>query len=255
MENNTVKIDIKRLNAAMADRYILPDYLSFKSDYQVWEMFRDVAYQYDPKIVGETEVTLDIDNIYEYAEREGLPLSYVDQNALVSSLKHMEKVSHQYGVFVLKPGSLIRAEAKVSIDPYMYICERFKKSFDPDMRSCIGIIANKMEAGATTWIKLRGEIVKDLNPNKQYQILKDDTVNSHKYIFERLFPQLGYDTAIANFNKFLDDYEFDCNILYEVSLEPSLRDFLPSAYRNYYSRIDSIRYHLDIFPKGYKHEV
>lgn len=252
MKNNTVKIDIKRLNAAMADLYILPNYLSFKSDYEVWEIFLDTAYQYDPKLVGKTEVTLDIDNIYEYAEREGLPLSYVDQNALVSSLKNMEKESHQYGVFMLKPGSLIRAKTEVSIDPYMYICERFKKLYDPVMRSRIGILANKMEVGATTWIKLRGEIVKDLNPNRQYQILKDDTVNSHKFIFESLFPRLDYDIAIANFNKFLDDYEFDCNIIYEVSLEHSLRDFLPSACRNYYSRINSIRYHLDIFPKGWK---
>lgn len=255
MENNTVKIDIKRLNAAMADVYILPNYLSFKSDYQVWEMFRDVAYQYDPKIVGETEVTLDIDNIYEYAERERLPLSYMDQNALVSSLKNMEKVSHQYGVFVLKPGSLIRAEAKVSIDPYMYICERLKKSFDADICSQIGTMANKRKAGATTWIKLKEEILKNWDPDKPYQILKDDTVNSHKYIFERLFPQLDYDTAIANFNKFLDDYELDYNIIYKVSLESSLRELLPSAFRNYYNRITAISYNLDIFPKGYKHEV
>ncbi len=220
MKNNTVKIDIKRLNAAMADRYILPDYLSFKSDYQVWEMFRDAAYQYDPKIVGETEVTLDIDNIYEYAEREGLPLSYVDQTALVSSLKNMEKASHQYGVFKYKASSLIRAETEVFINPYMYICERFNKLFD-NHRSQIDILANRIEVG-TKWIILRAEILKDFEPNKPYQILKDATINSHEYIFESLFPQLDYDTAIANFNKFLDDYEFDCIITYEVSLEAGL---------------------------------
>lgn len=126
-------------------------------------------------------------------------------------------------------------------------------------RSQIDILANRIEVGAK-WIKLRAEILKDFDPNKPYQILKDDTINSHEYIFESLFPQLDYDTAVANFNKFLDDYEFDCIITYEVSLEPSLRDFLPPAFRNYYSRIIAIKiiaikYKLDIFPKGYKHEV